>query len=1252
MLKTLIGAFDSARKLLSSDAAAIGRGLAALAELDPALATRATAYVVDGGNPTVLLDLQARAPRAGELLGRPGRLYWRWFGHNMDQALTARVEAGLAARSGFYEGIGVDAGSVPMLARLGRVLEAADRGQGLDRTGTSAPDWLQYLLNDALAATSNTPAASKAPPRPGWDIRLLRAVLHDAGLPPALALDLVFERRAVDAYHLDKVYARLLAPGALDDDMLAHPDEVAFAARTLSAAGKVLLANRIGANPALRSRYAELLVRMAVGDAKTVRAAAARHLDALERGQASALLDAMLRGGQTDERAHAAEALARLQGAAAAASLEAALARETGKPVQQAIRGALSRLQAARDAAALELPSPPPLPPLHHTHLADDTLELLRENHAALLERLRERAEGEKERNRTSNYQTDWAAKRYAAQRAVGDGQLRAAIRALNGDAGAYGVLADPAIDDTLADGGRLEARPDFGLAQALRWQIHNGRHGRDEWHKPRFQAWLRRQDPAQVDLRQLEAVAQACGGAPASFAMPCLKASWNPQDLPQALLPPERVWPCLAEHPALIDEGLGMAADAARGRYDGLDLGQTLAALATFPLLPARWLPRVMELALGEGKTHRAAAQRLLETLPDIGRRVCEALESNKQEVRIEAARWLARRGQRAGLAAESVPALSAALDRETRETVSAELMTALERLGQDLGPRLAPAVLLAQARKGLKARPPAGLAWFPFAQLPSCAWQDGSAVEPEIVRWWVILAAKLKEPAPNALLERYLGLLDPASRAALGRFVLLQFIAHDTRHPPLEEANAHAAREAPARYQYYQQVAAQYPDYYEAQGKLGAEQVFEQVKREKLAEYLGSAIGEKGILALARAAPGHEIVAAIQLYMRDHYPRRAQIEAMLEAAAASSEPAVIQLVLATARRYRTASVQQKARELVERIAERNGWTQDELADRTVPTAGLDESGRMTLQYGARAYTVALDADLKLVIRNPEGKPVAALPAARQDDPPEAIKEGKQQLSASKKELKQVLELQKARLYEAMCAGRAWPAAEWDEFVRRHPIVGRLAQRLLWARLDQDGRVGALFRPTEDGSLIDAADDELALPADVRVVLAHASLLDRDQLRAWQAHFKDYKVTPLFAQLARALPPFDPGARLVDDRLGWTSDTFTLRNAFGKLGYQRGAAVDGGVFFEYTKDFAAIGIRACIEFSGSQLPETNMAAALKGLSFLPLAARAGHGPLQLDKVPAILLAEAWGDYHAAAAGSAFDPDWERKMPW
>lgn len=1252
MFKRLIGAIDNALQALSSETALIRQGLGGLDHIDKDMAARAVQFVASGAHPEVLVALRAQAGDAGKLLGNPGRLKWNFNGNNLDTEADRAAAGSMAGRHALYQRVEQGSADIALLARLGKVLEAADQGHHVDYTGASMPEWLQYLLNDALwACFPDTESARKQAGRPAWDVTLLAAILQHESLPGAMTLPIVFERRGLDSYYHEQTYKRLLAPGALDDYMLARPAEVAATAGSLSVAGRLLLCARIGGSVALLGPFTPLMVRLAVGDSKTVRAAASRHIDGMDSGSCLAILAELLRTGQTEERANAADLLARTRGKDGIPVLEGALGIESSKPVQQVIRYALSRLQAANDAGDLELPAPPALPDLVELQLGADAIKLLLANRAELLERLREAADNEAQRNLTAKHKYDFQRTHYERYRQLSEDELRMALLALNGndDKRAMALLGNDNVDQTLGFGNRLEARADFGLLQLMRWSAGGRRNGWGLWFHPRFQRWLGKQNMEQVDLRQLATLATQYGAAGDEFPMACLRDNWAHVPQPQAVLPAYRVWPYFAAAPELIDEGLGLAACNRQGN-DVPELGSTLAVLATFPIVPARWLPRVMEFALGEGKTHRAAAQQVLAALPDIGKRVCEALASSKQELRIEAARWLAKLDYRAG-----VPALQAALAKETRETASAALLTALEQLGEDMSAQLAPAKLLAQARKGLKAKAPAGLAWLPLDNLPACCWLAGAAVEPEIIRWWVILACKLKEPGGNALFERYLGLLDQASRAALGASLLHQFIAHDTAHPPHDDGIAWAQAHAAQRFQQYQDGAQRYPAYYEAKGKLTPEQVFEELRREKMAEYLGTAINEKGILALVAGTPGHELVGALQQYMRDHYQRRAQVEALLEAACVSNDAGVIQFALGIARRYRTASVQEKARVLVERIAERNGWTQDQLADRTIPTGGLDERGRLALQYGSRAYTVVLDAAMKPVLQNAEGKTVGTLPAPRQDDPAESIKEAKQQFAACKKEVKQVIEMQTARLYEAMCAGRTWPAAEWRDYLQQHPVVGRLAQRLVWRAWTADGAAGQFFRPADDGSLVDTADDEVALASDASVRLAHASMMTAAQAQQWLAHFKDYKLSALFAQMTRPLPPIpQDGTAAIADRLGWTSDAFTLRGTFGKLGYQRAAGEDGGVFFAYEKDFASAGIRACIEFSGNALPEENLPAALKSLVFYNTGAvRYASTPLALAKVAPVLLAEAYGDYHAVAAACAgFDPDWEKKMPW
>lgn len=1223
------------------------------------LGTRALEFVLTGEAANVLIELQnAQGKELHHLLGAPGRLRWR-FNLWQNKAMQKTGEKSMSARAQFHASV-AQSTSLDVLVRLGKLLAAADAGQSLDHPGAPVPEWLQYLINDALfASASEQEAKDVLKTRPAWTIDLIARLLAHEELDETLALQAVFERKSLDHYYHDHLAGLVVSP-AVVAYMLAHPAATEALPGLLSASGRLLLAQRIGSDKPLLESFPRLLVRLSIDSGKTVRTAAAQFLEGIETGECLRLLGELLREGDTSQRTQAAELLARMPGTAAREILQAAAESEKSKAVQEALRAAMSRLDAAGDANEQSFPEAPAWQPFEDTELGDDAFRLLIANHRELLEKARLAAEEEIAENKAGQHKYKWRQQQYAELQKISESDIRGVVNTLNGKGSARD--AERARAKGLAQvvflGHRLQALSGFSPAHLIRG-LAAFMHWRTIWADDGFQKWLGRQPEGSVDLRAIADVLQRAGIAIEHVVNSALRPQWN-VPLAAEVLPPECVWPFFAERPEYIDQGLGLAAPAQNDNHrGGLDLGATLRTLATFPTVLARWLPRVMELALGEGKTHRSAAQAALSQLPDIGRRVIDALASSKSEVRIEAASWLVDLHH-----TDAIPALTRALEKETRETVRAAFLTALEALGAVITPWLAPATLLAEARKGLKARPPAGLSWFPLEALPACQWADGTTVEPDIVRWWVVLACKLKEPGGNTLLTRYLSLLDPASRQALGGLILRSFITYDTRHPPLEEGIEYAKASAPQRWQSYQSgylnAQPQYRQYYEANYHKTQEQVFEECKREKMGEYLGSAIGEKGILALSGPAPGHEIVTLLQQYMRDHYQRRAQVEAMLEGAAAGNDPVLIQLLLSISRRYRTASVQEKARVLVQQIAERNGWTQEQLADRTAPTAGLDDKGKMELQYGERVFTLTLDTAMKPELRNPDGKVVKALPEPRQNDDPALIKEAKSQLSTSKKELKQIIDLQTARLVEAMCVGRIWPQEDWHEYLYHHPIISRLIQRLVWLELGPDGDIRNSYRPTEDGCLIDINDEDLQLQGDSMVRLAHASLVDEEQAGAWMTHFKDFKLTPLFPQMNRKPPTIsfldDKGHAVseIADRLGWISDTFTLRGTFNKLGYQRAQAEDGGFFYQYFKEFGSVGVRIAIEFSGNTLPEENVPAALKTLCFESSRVRSyADRNIPLQEVPPVLLAEAYADYLAIAQACAgYDPDWEKQMPW
>lgn len=382
----------------------------------------------------------------------------------------------------------------------------------------------------------------------------------------------------------------------------------------------------------------------------------------------------------------------------------------------------------------------------------------------------------------------------------------------------------------------------------------------------------------------------------------------------------------------------------------------------------------------------------------------------------------------------------------------------------------------------------------------------------------------------------------------------------------------------------------------------------------------------------------------------------RVAQCRALLQMLAWVEHKTATQLLLAVGSRFRTKSIQEEANKQTAALAERKGWTVAELADRTIPTAGMDDEGVLTLDFGPRQFIAKLNEDLEFTLADADDKPLKSLPEPRKDDDEAKAAEAKKFFSSAKKELKSVVGLQRDRLYEAMCTQRTWPFEDWNIYLNRHPIARHHCQRLVWAVIRAE-KVVALFRPLADGSLTNAADDPVTLQPEDQVRVAHECQITPEQSQAWRQHLKDYDIEPLFEQFGR--PNFElteerKQADELTDFRGHVLEAFKLRGRTNKLGYSRGQSQDGGWFYDYHKRFPTLGIEVVLEFTGNGLPEENRTVALTGMRFERVAPEGapvvGGAKLALGEVPPVLLGECWNDFRQIAAeGSGFDADWEKK---
>ena len=820
-------------------------------------------------------------------------------------------------------------------------------------------------------------------------------------------------------------------------------------------------------------------------------------------------------------------------------------------------------------------------------------------------------------------------------------------------------------------------APPEVHLVQVVRiahalghLDLHaNGARGAALWWKKShdLDAYYRRSRGA-FGLRELSAAAQTLPGvSPAALGEAWLKLNsgfhvfcdWDA----------EAIWPYFDEHLELLVSCFSGEMGPAINSHQGHQLLATaFRVLGMFPTLPEGVVPLMWEYALGEQKTMRAPAQQVLARVADKLPRVMASLHEGRQAIRAAAADWLGELGD-----PSAIPSLREAFLNEKQEVVKGTLIQALDRLGADVNEFLDRAALLQEARKGLKKKRPKGSEWLLLETLPELFWSDtGQRVEPEIVGWWVLQSVVRKNIAPGPLVQRYLQLCRPGDVARLARFLLASWIEEDTRTPPVSEVAEQAGREA----------RALWTQPWAREQYASEQELYKSLFNEHSSHCVGSAIGQKGVLSLVAIGGDRECVRLIEQYLRKWFGQRlAQCKALLEVLAWIDDPVAIQALIAVSTRFRTKSLQKVAAGHVQSLAERRGWTLDELADRTLPDGGFTRqandngtpaltAARMVLDYGPRSFIVTLTDDLRLRIANSDGKALKNLPAAGKQDDPELVKMAKKSLSEARKTVRELTKRQTERFYEALCTQRTWSVADWLRDLRMHPIVGPLCTRLVWmaVRVTKDDEkagesmeVVRVFRPLEDGSLTDHEDQPVELTPELKIGLAHTCSLPQELEQAWIEHLADYDVQPLFPQFNREAWSLTPEMLHATDVMtfqGHMLTTFRLRSKANRLNWTRGAVQDAGSFWWYAKPFPSLRLEARLEFTGSFVPEEDIPAALRSFYFVPLGEDAqpvawDAAKLPLSRVPRVLLSEIFADVKSIAAeGTGFDPNWEQRGLW
>ncbi|MFK8004558.1 MAG: DUF4132 domain-containing protein [Polyangiales bacterium] len=311
----------------------------------------------------------------------------------------------------------------------------------------------------------------------------------------------------------------------------------------------------------------------------------------------------------------------------------------------------------------------------------------------------------------------------------------------------------------------------------------------------------------------------------------------------------------------------------------------------------------------------------------------------------------------------------------------------------------------------------------------------------------------------------------------------------------------------------------------------------------------------------------------------------KRAQLG--LDVLAKIGTDAALSNVYSISQKLKYKSVEARATEVVQEIADGLGLTPEELGDRVVPDFGLDENGTTWIDFGPRKFQVRMDETLTPVVFDETGKRLKTLPKPGKSDDADVAKEEKKRFGALKKDLRSVSKQQVQRLELAMCGGRSWEADSFQQYFVDHPLIVSLVRRLVFACVPPKKKKATFFTVDESRQPIDAKGDAVTLSG--QVTLVHAIDWPEKKRAEWGEYFADFELLQPFEQLARQT--YDVADykvkknKIVD--LGMKMPAPRWVFGIEKRGWSRYDIIDGGGFYAHER-MSPDGVTAIINFEGA----------------------------------------------------------------
>ena len=251
---------------------------------------------------------------------------------------------------------------------------------------------------------------------------------------------------------------------------------------------------------------------------------------------------------------------------------------------------------------------------------------------------------------------------------------------------------------------------------------------------------------------------------------------------------------------------------------------------------------------------------------------------------------------------------------------------------------------------------------------------------------------------------------------------------------------------------------------------------------------------------------------------------------------------------------RAKSRPLRDNAAEFLQVVAENRGLSQEELADRLVPTLGLDDPRALIFDFGPRQFTVRFDENLNPVIYDQQNVRQKSVPRLRADDDQLKAPEALARLKGLKKDATQVSKNLLPRLETALRTTRRWSLADFHSLFVNHPFTRLVTQRLIWAvyPANEPRRLLNAFRVAAEGEFCNAQDEPIDLPADDLIGIAHPLEMTAEMRSEFAQVFADYEIMPPFRQLTRRTVLLTPDESASNSLTRWEGKSATVGQFMG----------------------------------------------------------------------------------------------------